>query len=258
MIASWKKDDPPPTRVKPIPIQVIRRIAFIANASNCALAKATSDMIILGFFFLLRPGEYTDSASDTQPFDLRAVQLFLGQHRLSLTTATDADLLAASSGSLTFDRQKNGVRGEVIGLCTSGDPLLCPIRALARRVIHLRSYNASPTTPLARAYLSRTRTRAVSPSIITNTLQTAVALLGADLGFLPSEVSARSLRAAGANALLLARVDTDIIRLIGRWRSDEMLRYLHCQAAPLMSEYARKMLAGGQYTLHPNQLVPMH
>ena len=258
MIAAWKKEDPPPARVKPIPIQVIRRIAFIANNSDCAAMKATADMIIIAFFFLLRPGEYTDSASDTQPFDLRSTQLFLGQHRLNYATATDADLLNAASGTLTFDQQKNGVRGEVIGLSTSGDPLLCPIRAIARRVIHLRSHNALPTTPLARVYLTNTRTRSITPSIITATLQEAVAVLGSDLGFLPSDVSARSLRAAGANALLLARVDTDIIRLIGRWRSDEMLRYLHCQAAPLMSDYARKMLTGGQYTLHPNQLVPMH
>ena len=258
MIAAWKKQDPPPSRVKPIPVQVIRRIAFIASQSTCAIAQTTADMIIIAFFFLLRPGEYSDSASDTQPFDLRSVQLFLGLHRLNLSTATDADLLAAASCSLTFDRQKNGVRGEVIGLCTSGDPLLCPVRALARRVIHLRSFNARPTTPLARVYLTGTRTRSITPAIITSTLQLAVAALGADLGFLPTDVSARSLRAAGANALLLARVDTDIIRLIGRWQSDEMLRYLHCQAAPLMSDYARKMLAGGQYTLHPNQLVPMH
>ena len=258
MIAAWKREDPPPTRVKPIPIQVIRRIAFIAANSTCEVTKATADMIIIGFFFLLRPREYTDSASDTQPFDLRSVQLFHGLRRLNFTTATDADLLAAASGSLTFNCQKNGVRGEVIGLCTSGDPLLCPIRALARRVIHLRSSNAAPTTPLARVYLAGTSTRSITPSLITNTLQQAVTMLGADLGFLPSDVSARSLRAAGANALLLARVDTNIIRLIGRWRSDEMLRYLHCQAAPLMSDYARKMLAGGQYTLHPNQLVPMH
>ena len=68
---------------------------------------------------------------------------------------------------------------------------------------------------------------------------------------------ARSLRAAGANALLLANFDTNIICLIGRWRSDEMLRYLHVQATPLMQDYARRMVAGGQYNLLPNaQLVP--
>ena len=36
-----------------------------------------------------------------------------------------------------------------------------------------------------------------------------------------------------------------------------MLRYLHVQAAPLMQDYARRMVAGGQYNLLPNaQLVP--
>jgi hypothetical protein len=31
-------------------------------------------------------------------------------------------------------------------------------------------------------------------------------------------------------ALLCAHVDTEIIHLVGRWCSDEMLRYLHVQA----------------------------
>ena len=35
--------------------------------------------------------------------------------------------------------------------------------------------------------------------------------------------------------LLCAKVDTDQIRLIGRWRSDEMLQYLHVQAEPIDS-----------------------
>ena len=47
---------------------------------------------------------------------------------------------------------------------------------------------------------------------------------------LPADVSARSLRAAGAMALLCADVDSDRIRLLGRWQSDQMFRYLHVQA----------------------------
>lgn len=69
-------------------------------------------------------------------------------------------------------------------------------------------------------------------------------------------MSARCLRAAGANALLCAQVDPDIIRLLGRWRSDEMLRYLHLQAAPIMSDFAPRMLQGGNFRLLPNQMVP--
>ena len=31
MIAAWKKDEPPPNRVKPIPLQVLRRITYVAQ-----------------------------------------------------------------------------------------------------------------------------------------------------------------------------------------------------------------------------------
>lgn len=217
-------------------------------------------MILLAFFFLLRPGEYTDATtgdSNSKPFLLSSVQLFIGPRRLDFATATDAELNAATFASLTFDNQKNGVRGEVIGLSTSGDTIVCPVRALARRVIHLRTNNAPANTPLSRCFFNN-KTFKVTPSLITKTLRECVTFLGPELGFLAKDVSARCLRAAGANALLLAKVDSDIIRLIGRWRSDEMLRYLHVQAAPLMAQYSRRMLEAGNYTFIPNQTVPMH
>ena len=257
MIAAWKKEDPPPHRVKPVPTQVLRRIAVLASQSSCPIIQATSDMIILAFFFLLRPGEYTATASETQPFELQHVQLFIGSRRINFSTATDAEILESRFCSLTFDKQKNGVRGEVIGLGLSGDPLLCPVRALGRRIIHLRTHNAPITTPLAVVSHHSKWTR-ITPTHITTALRDAVKFLGADLGFFPKDVSARCLRAAGANALLLSKVDSDVIRLIGRWRSDEMLRYLHVQAAPLMSDYAKRMLASGNFTLIPNGTVPMH
>jgi hypothetical protein len=58
-------------------------------------------------------------------------------------------------------------------------------------------------------------------------------------------------------ALLCAHIDSDIIRLLGRWRSDEMLRYLHVQAEPIMRDFACRMLSGGTFTLLPNQDVPL-
>jgi hypothetical protein len=53
-------------------------------------------------------------------------------------------------------------------------------------------------------------------------------------------------------ALLCAEVDTDIIRLLGRWYSDEMLHYLHVQAFPLVAPLAAQMVRHGHYTLIPN------
>ena len=258
MLACWKKEDPPANRVKPIPIQVIRRIATIAASlpPDAHTLRAIADMIIIAFFFLLRPGEYTDSPSDTTPFTYADVQLFLGPLRLDIAASTDAQLLAASAASLTFTTQKNGVENEVIKLGRSGDPFLCPTLAIARRVIHLRSAGAPRQSPLGRVF-TPSGIHKVTPRLITKTIRDAVAVLGMDLGFLPCEVSARSLRAAGATALLVANVDTDVIRLLGRWRSDEMLRYLHVSAEPVMRSFARQMLQA-EYTLTPHQMVPSH
>mgnify|MGYP006215257593 CR=1 FL=1 len=215
-----------------------------------------ADMIIIAFFFLLRPGEYTDSPSDTTPFTLGDVQLFIGPTRIDLDTASDNQIRMARSASLTFTTQKNGVPNEVVKLGRSGDPHCCPTLAIIRCVLHLRSNNAPPHTPLARVFLASGTTASVKPADITSLLRSAVRFLGFGLGFTAQEVSARSLRAGGAMALLVSKVDTDIIRLLGRWRSDEMLRYLHVQAYPLMKDYARQMLTSGQYTIIPNQLVP--
>jgi hypothetical protein len=52
--------------------------------------------------------------------------------------------------------------------------------------------------------------------------------------------------ATGAMTLFCTHVDSGTIRLIGRWRSDGMLRYLHMQATPLMHSFARHMLSGGE------------
>lgn len=215
-------------------------------------------MIALAFFFLLRPGEYTGTASDTTPFRLIDLRLAVGNHYVNLATAADADLDATTFASLTFTTQKNGVRGEVLALGRSGHPHLCPVLAAVRRVKHLRRFNADPTTPLA-MYFENNAWRPVSPADISSILRTAVLALGPhNLGFTPSDISARSLRASGAMALLCAHVDTDIIRLLGRWRSDEMLRYLHLQAEPVMRHFSSRMLQGGQFTLHPNSEVPQH
>jgi hypothetical protein len=134
-----------------------------------------------------------------------------------------------------------------------GEPYLCPVQTIIHHVLYLWAHLAPPTTPLARVYNTPDK---VTASYLTAQIREAVMARGPDVGFLPADVSARCLCAAGATALLLARVDPDVIRLIGRWRSEEMLRYLHVQAYPLMRDYSQHMLSAGTYTLIPNHLVP--
>ena len=263
MWAAWGKEDPPPHRVKPIPVSIVRHVASLADAANTPRMHAIADMIILAFYFLLRPGEYTASSSSTTPFALEDVQLFVGTRRLRLFEDDVALFRSVTFCTLVFTTQKNGVRGEVIGLGRSGHIAVCPVNSLVRRVLHLRAHNAPPRTPLAVYYTNGNTTGSVTAANITTALRSSARLLGAMVGFSPGDVSARSLRAGGAMSLMCAGVDSDVIQLMGRWRSDEMMKYLHIQAAPVMRNFAKRMYNAGSFSLIPNPqspelTVPLH
>jgi hypothetical protein len=254
-LRSYSKEDPPPTRVKPIPVSVITQTLALAYATSSPGSHAIGDMTSLGFFFLLRPGEYTISPAESTPFRIQDVSLRLAGQRLNLSTAPDTDILNADFVTLEFDTQKSGVRGEVVGLGRSGNPHLCPVLATARRIVHLRANNAPPSQPLA-TYFEAGVWHNVLSRDITAALRATLAFVGPHtVGLSLTDITARSLRASGAMALLVSKVDTDLIRLLGRWRSDEMLRYLHLQAQPIMQRFARLMVTHGDYHLLPNSNV---
>jgi hypothetical protein len=171
MIKSWKSLDPAPLYIKPILIQVIRRVESLSQLSSASdfLYQATTDMIILAFFFLLWPKEYTNN--DKTPFCLRDVQLFIGPRSLNLQTSSTAKLAQACFGSLTFTDQKNDICGKVIGQASTGNSFVCPIKALVQCILYLRSHNAPPTTPFSRVFNTSAR---VTPSVLTTTLRDSV------------------------------------------------------------------------------------
>ena len=55
------------------------------------------------------------------------------------------------------------------------------------------------------------------------------------------DISAHFLRAGESVALFMARSDPDTIRLVGRWLSDTILRYLHTTAKSLTEGLLSKM-----------------
>ena len=52
-------------------------------------------------------------------------------------------------------------------------------------------------------------------------------------------------------AILVAQVDPDTIRLLGRWRSDTMLRYLHTTVKSFTKGLSAKIFEHGAYALIP-------
>ena len=149
--------------------------------------------------------------------------------------------------------------GGEIGHGATGYPLLLLKEALRRRVAHLRQQDAPADTPLARFKSPWGHWINVTPTKITAHRKATVKLfVGNHLGFTHHDVSARSLWAAGAMALLFSGVENDIISLIGRWRSDEILWCLHVQAEPIIRNFSKLMISHGNYNLLPHNEVPIY
>jgi hypothetical protein len=247
-LKGYAKCDAPPSRVNPIPLAVLTEATALALAAGDPISAATIDMLWIAFFFLLRPGEYTCPNAYAHPFRFQDVQLWCASAAVDLSTCMEQTLLQCTFVSLTFSTEKNGTRGEAIGHGRSGDAVTCPVLAVARRILHLRQFHAPPTTFLCAVGPTFTP---ILPIQITRLLRAAVLSNPTPSGLLPSDINAKSLRATGAMALLNRNVDLDRLRLIGRWKSDAVLRYLYVQAHDIMSDYSSLMLAGSDFNLIP-------
>ena len=105
----YSRQDPPPSWVKPIPVQVLCRLACVAAASRDPELQAVGDMIIIAFFFLLCLGDYTGMKSDSSALRLSDVTFTVGRTVFDTSTATDNNFADATFVILTFTTQKNGV-----------------------------------------------------------------------------------------------------------------------------------------------------
>ena len=255
MFRAWKKADPPPTRVKPLPLQVVHGAFQLARLSPEPVAAAAADCLVVAFYFLLRPGKYagTPRGAADDLFRLQDLGLWIGGRRLDVLACPLPDLLAATFATLTFTSQKNGVREETIGPRSLGSPNTPPCPSPRVPGPPPQAPRCDGDHPVERCSRLSHRAVTVCPTwlSITAILRSAVAL-SPGLGFAATDVSARSTRSGGAMmALLCAGIYGDRIRLIGRWRSDEMYRYLHVQAQPVMNGIAAAMLRGGTFSFTP-------
>jgi len=252
---AWSNEDPPPERVKPIPLQLIRHVAHHSDLAD-PFQAAVVDALIIGFFYMLRPGEHTWDRKNHHPFRFCDTSFTLGDQAASNgVTISDASLAAATRVFLNFTTQKNGEKDEAITHGDTSDPLLSPVAAVRRRVQHLRSHNAPPDTPLYTVFLGGGTSRNVLSSQLTSALRRSCGIIGHTLGFSPREISARALRAGGAMALIRAKVDPSLVKLMGRWKSDIMLRYLH-RSALHTADFAAAMLQFGEFVIPRHAKLP--
>ena len=252
LYTSYTKADPAPDRVKPIPLQLIRVAALALQTT--VFSKAVADLLIIGFFFLLRPGEHTYLLRDNTPFRLEDVSFVYRNITYNAATAPLPTIRAATATHLNFTNQKNGIKDEALTHHDNPEPLLSPLKAIKRRVLHLRQHQAPRHTPLHTVFVGRTPQQVTSQHL-TTALRSACKAVGRSLGIQCADISARALRAGGAMALLRAGVSSTNTRMFGRWRSWAMLHYLH-RSQTTTQHYATQMLQGGVFTIARHAKLP--
>jgi hypothetical protein len=139
---TYDKQDPLPTRVRPVPLQLLVHMHETVDRLDNAIdhQRAVTDLALMAFFFLLRPGEYCKSGPDTEshPFRLQDVTFSIGKANYNAATAPLDCIIQANYVALYFTTQKNGIHGgEPIGHGASGHAAACPLCVIRRRVLYL-------------------------------------------------------------------------------------------------------------------------
>jgi hypothetical protein len=230
----YRKNDKPRPKKPEIPKPALVQIQQWAN--NGPREAALADLTWLAFFFLLRPGEYVWTNSEPHPFLLENVTFKIATTAYLAVDIPLEHLPLANFVGLNFTEQKNGIKNETIGLTRSRDTTICPVLIMIRRVRHLRAHQMPPQTPLFVFFIQGIQHR------VTDRMITAHLRLAGLVVQQPNDYTVGALRNTGAQALLQAKTPLPMIKLIGRWRSDEVFRYLTARSEHLMEPFAGAML----------------
>ena len=266
-LSALRDEDDPSKRAYPANLTIIRALIDYLDTDDPEFGTVNTvviDLIIIAYYWLLRPAEYTETEEEnsrSQAFRFQDVYLTIGDklHNAINAPLNDVNsIMQITHATLTFTDQKNAVRGEQVGHKATSDPFFCPAKALGRLVRRLQHWRAPPDTPLHQHFNSHIDHRqwyTVKAAYITNGLRHAAQGLQPTTGIDYTLLSARSIRPGGATALMCADIDPDYVGLLGRWKSDAMFRYLRTQAATYHKHLSQKMLDHGHYTFAPGTYI---
>ena len=250
MFAGFRKSDKLPVPEIAIPVGVPDQMATVGMAPIASpREQAVGDFGLIAFYYLLRVGEYTHRRKrhDTRTIQFRFQDVAFKRGNVILPrNASLADLLLATGATLRLSNQKNGSRGAMIHRSAMGGKF-CPVKALVRRFVHLRSNKASPDDIISSYWDHLGKGNLTDVDIRVAVKRAVITLKLARNGITAARVGTHSLRAGGAMALKFAGADRDDIKKMGRWSSDTWLIYIHDQISEYSEGWTSKMATPCSY-----------
>jgi hypothetical protein len=139
----------------------------------------------------------------------------------------------------------------------NGEPFKCPVRAIARRVIHLREHNANGKTFLSTFFQTNARYDVCGEDVSKGLKMAATILQYPTTRGIPiARINTHSLCSGGANALALSGYSSDTqIQKMGRWKGATFKEYIReelaCYSAGMTTNMKRNFkfvnVPGGAY-----------
>ncbi len=248
----WRKEDPPTKKMLPVESDVPEYlVAYGSRHAATELDRAVGDLAMVAFYYLLRIGEYTIKGSrnetkQTVQFKVEDVTFFkknvTGKLCCLPRGAPDHMVLTADGATLKLDNQKNGWKGVCVYHEANGEPINCPVRALGRRLQHIRTENNCGKTYLSAYYVEGQRFDVTAENVSQALKGAARALHYPTTKGIPIDrINTHSLRSGGANALALSGYTDTQIQKMGRWRGATFKEYIREELAVYSENMSRDM-----------------
>jgi len=250
LVEGFRREDPPPIPQLAVPVSVPWECHRVATELNDISLLATSQLITIAFFYLLRVGEYTHPrmikrngvlvrSTRTKQFSVGDIGFFKNGKILPRRSPLHI-LKEADSATMKITNQKNGRMGQTIHHESTDER--GAVAALAARVHHILS-NGGDEDTLICDYMTEdgTWSHVTANDLIVSIRLAAASLRLQDTGIDPDLIGVHSLRAGGAMALKLHGYKDTTIKKFGRWSSLTFLEYIHNQIAHLSSGVAASM-----------------
>ena len=189
---------------------IVRALQSVVDAGDL-WAHAIAFGVQLGFFFLLRNGEYcAQDATNYYSYIIRRHHITFYRNGLVCEWNQKPDEVAVwIPGSKTDQQHEGSYRSHY---CSGSD--LCIVTALVNW-FSVTVDRISPSSPLMTVPFAENRTAILTRSAIADALKAAAVAGGSS----PADVSTHSLRSGAATAMLHFGATGDSIAIAGRWRS---------------------------------------
>lgn len=185
------------------------------------LADAIGELVDGGIFFAMRSCEYcytSDPDPKTEVITLGDI-VFLKHGRRIEKNLEEADTVI-----ITFRSQKNGVKDEKQARISKKDAKWSAVKCWAKIVNRIKSYRGTDAdTPISTVKVNGTFYQ-IKAEDVNKEIKRAAIATGAKLEL--KRYSSHSVRVTFATLLFLKGESMDIVKFLGRWRSDAFILYI--------------------------------